>query len=190
MNGKLIMRFNKATKGEPGLWPCAVRLASLAAPCLNLRIQDPRMSEYHLTGSCLCENVAYKISGNLGIFQYCNCSRCRKFTGSAFASNLLVSPGDFRWLRGQDFVRRFELAETKHFATAFCNNCGSSLPWLAQTRKALVVPAGTLDGDPKFGHSKTFSVRRERSGIPSRVCCLNMTSFLQRNDEARFFQAD
>lgn len=112
------------------------------------------MSDHHATGSCLCKSVAYEISGNLGIFQYCHCSRCRKFTGGAFAANLLVSPQDFRWLRGEDLVKLFPLPEAKHFATAFCSRCGSSLPWLAQTGKAVVVPAGTLDEDPQIRPSQ------------------------------------
>lgn len=100
------------------------------------------------TGSCLCQRVRYQISGNLGIFQHCNCSRCRKFTGSVFAANLLVSPSDFRWLSGEEFVGTFDLPEAKHFATAFCTHCGSSLPWKAQSGRAVIVPAGTLDDDP------------------------------------------
>ncbi len=108
------------------------------------------MHEYEVSGSCLCKKVTYAITDNLGIFQYCHCSRCRKFTGSAYASNLLVSPGDFKWTSGQEFVGRFELDEAKHFATSFCKNCGSSLPWLAKSGKAVIVPAGTLDGDPKI----------------------------------------
>jgi len=101
-----------------------------------------------VTGSCLCKKVSYEITGNLGIFQYCHCSRCRKFTGSAHAANLLVSPEQFKWLSGEESVRRFEPENTKHFATSFCKNCGSSLPWLTKSKKAVVVPAGTLDADP------------------------------------------
>lgn len=101
-------------------------------------------------GSCLCNSVAYEISGNLGIFQYCHCSRCRKFTGSAFASNILVAPKDFKWLRGEKQIGRYELADTRHFATTFCRHCGSSLPWAAQSGRSVVVPAGTLDQDPKI----------------------------------------
>ncbi|PVV09678.1 MAG: aldehyde-activating protein [gamma proteobacterium symbiont of Ctena orbiculata] len=106
------------------------------------------MAAKRVTGSCLCGEVSYVIKGNLGIFQYCNCSRCRKFTGSAFASNLLVKPGDFEWLQGEVLVGRYTLKEAKHFATCFCKKCGSSLPWLAQSGRSVVVPAGTLDGDP------------------------------------------
>lgn len=112
------------------------------------------MSETEVTGSCLCGEVAYAIKGNLGIFQYCSCSRCRKFTGSAFAANLLVSPRDFEWLRGEQHLGRYEIAEAKHFATAFCKLCGSSLPWLAKSGKAVAVPAGTLDQDPQIRPSQ------------------------------------
>lgn len=105
------------------------------------------MSSMEIRGSCLCQQVAYVIRGHLSIFQYCHCSRCRKFTGSAFAANLLVAPEDFQWLRGKDQVGYFALAEAKHFATAFCKQCGSSLPWLSQSRKVMVVPTGSLDDD-------------------------------------------
>lgn len=106
------------------------------------------MSAQRAKGSCLCGAVRYEIDDNLGIFQYCHCSRCRKFTGSAFAANLLVRPGDFRWTRGEELVGRYEIPEARHFATAFCRNCGSSLPWLSKSGKAVIVPAGTLDETP------------------------------------------
>lgn len=102
------------------------------------------------TGSCLCSKVKYEISGNLGIFQYCHCSRCRKFTGSAHAANLLVKPEQFKWLSGEESVGRFEHPDARHFATSFCTHCGSSLPWLGKTGKAVIVPAGTLDDDPQI----------------------------------------
>ncbi|WP_461534762.1 GFA family protein [Spongorhabdus nitratireducens] len=106
------------------------------------------MQEVKVEGSCLCGNIKYEITGNLGIFQYCHCSRCRKFTGSAHAANLLVLPNQFKWLKGEKEVTRFLPNETKHFATAFCNNCGSSMPWNAKSGKSVVIPAGSLDEHP------------------------------------------
>lgn len=108
------------------------------------------MSKTDVSGSCLCGKVTYEVTGNLGVFQYCHCSRCRKFTGSAFAANLLVSPEQFRWVLGQDCVGRYDGVDAKYFATSFCKQCGSSLPWLDKTGKAVIVPAGTLDGDPEI----------------------------------------
>ncbi len=103
------------------------------------------MSQIHAKGSCLCGRVQYQITGHMGIFQYCHCSRCRKFTGSAHAASLFVSPEHFSWLEGEEQVGRFEPADTRHFATGFCKNCGSSLPWLAKSGRTVVIPAGTLD---------------------------------------------
>jgi hypothetical protein len=108
------------------------------------------------TGKCLCGAVSYEISGNLGIFQYCHCSRCRKFTGSAHATNIIVAPEQFKWLSGEEYVERYELEEARHFATCFCKRCGSSLPWLTQSNKAVVVPAGTLDTDPGIRPSQNI----------------------------------
>lgn len=108
------------------------------------------MADNTVTGSCLCNKVSYAVSGNLGIFQYCHCSRCRKFTGSAFAANILVAPDDFRWLEGDEYVARYELPDTRHFATSFCTSCGSSLPWVAQSGRSVIVPAGTLNADPRI----------------------------------------
>ncbi len=107
-------------------------------------------------GSCLCGEVQYEITGNLGIFQYCHCSRCRKFTGSVHAANLLVSPSHFRWLTGEEHVGSYAPSDTKHFATAFCKNCGSSLPWHAKTGKSVVIPAGTLDEHPDIELSQNI----------------------------------
>ena len=101
-------------------------------------------------GSCLCKTVSYQFQGPEYVFQYCHCSRCRKFTGSAHASNILVDPDRFEWLTGEDQVGRFEHPQARHFATSFCKKCGSSLPWLAQSGGAVVIPAGTLDDDPEI----------------------------------------
>ena len=106
------------------------------------------MSDNKVNGSCFCKKVNYEISGNMGVFQYCHCSRCRKVTGSAHAANLFVAPDDFKWLSGEENVGRYDPPETKYFATSFCQNCGSSLPWLSKSGQVVIVPAGSLDGDP------------------------------------------
>lgn len=103
-----------------------------------------------MKGTCLCGSVSYEIIPPFKIFQYCHCSRCRKFTGSAHAANLFVTPEQFHWLKGEEFIGRFELDEAKYFATCFCKQCGSSLPWEVQGGRNIVVPAGTLDDDPQI----------------------------------------
>ena len=101
-----------------------------------------------VSGSCLCGKVTYQYVGPIKVFQYCHCSRCQKFTGSAYASNIIIDPGQFQWLSGETSLGRFELPEAKYFATSFCTKCGSSLPWLTKGGNAIVIPAGTLNDDP------------------------------------------
>ena len=103
-----------------------------------------------MQGGCVCGEVEYEITPPFRVFQYCHCSRCRKFTGSAHASNIFVPVEQFRWIKGEDSVGRYEHPEAKYWATCFCKNCGSSLPWLVQGGGNVVVPAGTLDDDPEI----------------------------------------
>ena len=109
-----------------------------------------------IKGSCLCGSVSYQFTRVKPVFQYCHCSRCRKFTGSVHAANIIVKPEQFEWLSGEPLVARFEHPEAKHFATSFCKSCGSSLPWLTQSKGAVVIPAGTLDDDPGIEPSQNI----------------------------------
>ena len=103
-----------------------------------------------MKGSCLCGKVKYEALGEPIVFQYCHCSRCRKFTGSAYAPNIIVRPEQFRYVAGEQYVKCFQPQEAKHFATAFCSLCGSSLPWRAKTGRSVVIPAGSLDEHQEF----------------------------------------
>lgn len=101
-----------------------------------------------IKGSCLCGSVTYEVNGPFKVFQYCHCSRCRKFTGSAHSANAIVAREQVTWLSGDENIGRYNLPGTKYFATCFCRVCGSSLPWTEQSGKNIIIPAGTLDSDP------------------------------------------
>ena len=116
-----------------------------------------------MKGSCLCGSVAYAIEPPFKEFQYCHCSRCRKFTGSAHAANIFVPPAQFHWVKGQELVGKYDLPEAKYLTTAFCKNCGSSLPWEVKGGMNMVVPAGTLDEDPGITPSQSIFWRSKAS---------------------------
>ena len=104
-----------------------------------------------IRGSCLCGAAAFAIETGdtpFAAFQYCHCSRCRKKSGSAHCANIFVATEQFRWERGEDHVRRFELPGARGFCSGFCTRCGSAMPWLGKTGKRFIVPAGALDDDP------------------------------------------
>ncbi|MBN8180184.1 GFA family protein [Roseibium aggregatum] len=95
-------------------------------------------------GRCLCGNATFTIEGDFETFFLCHCGHCRKDTGSAHAANLFSSTASLAWTSGEDKVRSFTLAGTRH-TKAFCTECGSALPNLQMDGKLLVVPAGSLD---------------------------------------------
>lgn len=101
-----------------------------------------------MKGSCLCGEVHYDVQPPFRVFQYCHCSRCRKLTGSVHSANLFVPPAQFKWLKGEALVGRYRLPGAKYFSTAFCKQCGSTLPWTTNDGSNVVVTAGTLDEDP------------------------------------------
>tara|TARA_A100001391_G_scaffold69_6_gene181 strand:- start:13660 stop:14070 length:411 start_codon:yes stop_codon:yes gene_type:complete len=106
------------------------------------------MSTYQ--GGCLCGKVRYQIRGPFHQFHLCHCSRCRRFSGTAHAANLLVPPDYLEWLEGESLVRRFDLPGAKFFARAFCTECGSMVPHARQDGSLAVVPAGGLDQSPEM----------------------------------------
>jgi hypothetical protein len=56
---------------------------------------------------------------------YCHCSRCRKASGTAFASNAVIAAGDFVVVQGEDALRTFSTPQGVH--RVFCSKCGSPL---------------------------------------------------------------
>ena len=100
-----------------------------------------------IAGGCFCGKVRYEIEANFLAYRYCFCSRCRKVRGTAHAANIFVPTDAFRWLQGEDEIRRFDL-EGARFGNCFCGSCGSPMPRQALAGKAWLIPAGTLDEDP------------------------------------------
>ena len=101
-----------------------------------------------VSGSCLCGDVAYAVDAAPLRFMYCHCSRCRLARSAAHASNLFYPLDAFRWLRGEDRVVDYALPGAERFGVAFCGRCGSGVPRPSLPRQVVLVPAGSLDGDP------------------------------------------
>ena len=77
------------------------------------------------TGSCLCGAVKYQVSGPLGDIVLCHCSKCRKATGSAFASVTPINKNQLHILSGQTSLGEFQSSPGVH--RVFCRDCGTPL---------------------------------------------------------------
>ncbi len=106
------------------------------------------MSPSILNGSCLCGAVKYEVTGEAKRFYHCYCSRCQKATGAGRASNLFLQPATLRWLCGEGLLASFKVPEAERFTTVFCATCGSRLPRQAKDSDTVMIPAGSLDGEP------------------------------------------
>lgn len=94
------------------------------------------------TGSCLCGEVAYEITGPLAPVTACHCIQCRKSSGHFFASTStklsdfkLTKETRLKWYRSSDFASR-----------GFCATCGSSVLWQRDNADYIAILAGTIDG--------------------------------------------
>lgn len=102
----------------------------------------------NVSGSCLCNEVTFTVNGEVSAFHMCHCTRCRHSTGSAHVSNIFTSVDALTWHSGEEKIRRYELPDAKSWAKQFCVKCGSGLPYINRAGTALVIPAGSLAGDP------------------------------------------
>lgn len=79
----------------------------------------------HYAGSCLCGGIQYEVRGPLGDIIQCHCRRCRKATGTAFATNSPIAQADFYLLQGQQLLKSF--TTTTGVSRNFCSKCGSPI---------------------------------------------------------------
>lgn len=81
------------------------------------------MSTSPYLGSCLCGGVAIEVRGGIRAIIHCHCSRCRKSSGTAYATNGFVDRDGLRIVRGAELLREYTVlsGRTRHF----CGVCGS-----------------------------------------------------------------
>lgn len=94
-----------------------------------------------MRGQCMCGGVSYAIDGEMRDVWNCHCHRCRQFTGHHMAASR-VAAADVS-ITG-DTLTWFSPDSSVEYG--FCQRCGSSLFWRAESRpEFLTVCAGTLD---------------------------------------------
>jgi hypothetical protein len=91
------------------------------------------------TGSCLCGQVRYTVTGPLRPVIACHCTQCRKASGFHVAAtsarrDTITITGEITWYQSSDRARR-----------GFCGTCGSQLFWDGPG-ESLSIFAGSLDG--------------------------------------------
>ena len=105
------------------------------------------MTDYPLTGGCLCGGVRYEISEPLISASYCHCTRCQRRTGTGSSASAWPVPGSFRVISGEDRLRCWRPGDG--WEKWFCGDCGSHLfSRDPGDHHRIGVRMGSFDGDP------------------------------------------
>jgi hypothetical protein len=100
-----------------------------------------------ITGSCLCGGVRFEVDPPFIRAGHCDCSRCRKHSGTFGLTQARVSREQFRLLKGGELIRVYGKGEGA--VKAFCTVCGSSLFGGTWPDGAQVsIRMGAFDTDP------------------------------------------
>ena len=123
------------------------------------------MTDY-INGGCLCGEVEYSIENDFLFLLFCHCEQCRRISGSAHGSNLFSATGSLSWEQGRELVRTFR-HPSRDFTKAFCTTCGSGLPYVSKSGSMVIVPAGSLHSEPRFGKAATVFLSERVTWAPS-----------------------
>ena len=130
-----------------------------------------------ISGSCLCGNVQFEITGPFLDFTFCHCERCRKAMGTAHSTHIFIDPKQVKWISGEKDTTLFLAPNADNYPRRFCNRCGSPVPRMARDGVRMVVPAGLLEDDPQVRPSKNIFWSLK---APWTTCEHNLPTFQER----------
>lgn len=98
------------------------------------------------TGSCLCKAVTLEVHGGITDIIHCHCSKCRKASGTAYATNGFISSAGLRITQGREHIRAYEGSPGRR--RHFCQICASPLYSSSeQDPERLRLRIGVLDSE-------------------------------------------
>ena len=101
------------------------------------------MSENN-TGSCKCSEVKYEVKSEIEMVANCHCNSCRKMSGAAFATIVVVDEQECEIVAGRNELTVYQVSDNvkKHF----CRKCGTPVYYLNQKIPGkYIIPVGSLD---------------------------------------------
>lgn len=119
-----------------------------------------------VAGSCLCNAIAYQVEGGIDFARNCHCSRCRRARSAPHATNGFADSSRITFTRGEDRLASYKVPDADRFAQTFCRTCGSAMPRVLTNRPFVVIPMGSIDGDPGVRPTEHIFVASKASWHP------------------------
>jgi hypothetical protein len=98
----------------------------------------------NITGCCLCGEISYEISQDVGDIIHCHCIKCRKAHGAAFSSVAKIDDKNFS-ITGEEKLNRYQSSPGK--TRCFCSSCGSQIYAKRDNTDFIILRLGTLNDD-------------------------------------------
>ncbi|KAI9712549.1 MAG: hypothetical protein M1812_006858 [Candelaria pacifica] len=118
----------------------------------------------NITGGCLCGAIRYTVDFPEGSVwpptpQSCQCTLCRKWTGTLIPQFLELSPSQIHW----ETSPPAKYTSSKGVYRAFCKNCGSSLymEYVEPGKEEFSLTVGTLDEKWLIGEKMGNGIERK-----------------------------
>ncbi|KAJ9270461.1 hypothetical protein DTO271D3_5193 [Paecilomyces variotii] len=107
------------------------------------------MSAKTYMGACLCGKLKYRIDLSpdqpLPKLVICHCISCKRYTGSAYSSNIIVPQSAFTFTSGEPKLFMDDTDAGPKLRRQFCGDCGSPITSEPnQSPDLIVIKSGTL----------------------------------------------
>ena len=103
-----------------------------------------------ITGGCHCGAVRYTLKSDPMWAGHCQCSNCRKFSGTGHASNLIAAKADFE-VSGDMIGYDYDADSGNRMTRFACAKCTTPIYGTSGGNPAIVViRAGSLDDPNRF----------------------------------------
>ena len=97
-------------------------------------------------GQCSCGAVEINILGEIDAIIHCHCSRCRKSSGTAYATNGFINANELDIVKGENNLSSYSVKPGS--SRYFCRTCGSPVYSAnAQDPSRYRLRLGILDSD-------------------------------------------
>lgn len=103
------------------------------------------MADDVIPGGCCCGAIRFELTAPPSMMGTCHCTRCRKLGASVF---VFVRAEHFRWVAGEELVRRYQPEPPYKYTRSFCGTCGTALGEAGSGAESFPIAANTLDADP------------------------------------------
>ena len=130
-----------------------------------------------ITGSCLCSEISYEISQNVGDITHCHCIKCRKAHGAAFSSVAKIEDKNF-FIAGKDALSCYQSSPGKN--RYFCSCCGSQIYAKRDNTDFIILRLGTLNDESMAGSQYQET---KHIWLAEKACWYETNSSLEEHQE-------